>query len=82
MKKMNLFIDGEWKEPSSAIYLKKLNPSTGKVYGEFPAASKDDAMEAVDAAYSSQKKWERMTSVDRSRILFHALELIERSRNE
>lgn len=82
MRKMRLFINGEWKEPSSALYIKKLNPSTGDIYGEFPAASKDDAMAAVDAAYCAQKKWEKTTSVDRSKILFRALELIESSRKE
>lgn len=82
MRRMRLFIDGRWVEPSSGAYLKKLNPSTGEVYGEFPAASADDAASAIDAAYDAQKAWERTTSVERSRVLFKALELIEQSRGE
>ncbi len=82
MRKMSLFIDGELKEPSSGLYLKKLNPATGGIYGEFPAASRDDAMAAIDAAYSSQEGWMKMTSVDRSKILFRAMELIELSRRD
>lgn len=82
MRKMHLFINGEWKEPSSGLYLKKLNPATGEVYEEFPAASREDVGEAIDAAYSSHERWKNLTSVERSRILFRALELIESSRSE
>ncbi len=82
MRKMRLFIDGRWVEPSSGAYLKKVNPSTGEVYGEFPAASGEDAGSAIDAAYAAQKAWEKTTSVERSKVLFKALELIELSRGE
>ncbi len=82
MKKMSLFIDGEWKGPSSGLYLKKLNPATGEIYGEFPAASKDDVNAAIDAAYSAQRNWERTTSFERSKILYKVVELFEQSKSE
>ncbi|MBW9141137.1 MAG: aldehyde dehydrogenase family protein, partial [Candidatus Aramenus sp.] len=78
----NLFINGEWVKPSSDEYLNKYNPSTGELYGKFASASREDADRAIDAAYEAQKKWEKLTSVERSKYLYRLIDLIRESRQE
>jgi acyl-CoA reductase-like NAD-dependent aldehyde dehydrogenase len=82
MRKARLFIDGEWTEPSSSVYGRKLNPSTGEVYGEFASGSREDALRAVDSAYDAGKRWEETTSAERARILFRTAELIRSARQD
>ena len=77
-----LYINGEWVEPSTKEYLTKLKTATGEVYGKFPAAKKEDVDRAVDSAYEAQKKWERLTSVERSKFLYKAIALITYRKQE
>ncbi|BDC18667.1 D-glyceraldehyde dehydrogenase [Acidianus sp. HS-5] len=79
-KTQELFINGEWVKPSSEEYLNKYNPSTGELYGKFAAASKEDVDRAVDAAYDAQKKWEKLTSVERSKYIYKLIDLIRQDR--
>jgi D-glyceraldehyde dehydrogenase (NADP+) len=79
-KIQELFINGEWVKPSSEEYLNKYNPSTGELYGKFAAASKEDVDRAIDAAYDAQKKWEKLTSVERSKYLYRLIDLIRQDR--
>lgn len=79
---MKLLIDGKWKNSENEEELKKFNPSTGELLGTFPAASKEDVNSAIDAADGSYEKWFEQGSVARSRILYRARELIEKSRGE
>ncbi|ARM76709.1 D-glyceraldehyde dehydrogenase [Acidianus manzaensis] len=79
-KIQELFINGEWVKPSSEEYLTKYNPSTGEIYGKFAAASRDDADRIIDAAYDAQKKWEKLTSVERSKYLYKLIDLIRQDR--
>lgn len=79
---MQMYIDGEWTDSSSGDTLKKYNPSTGEVLEEFPAGKKTDVDRAMDAAESSFEKWHEIGSVERSRIIYKARELIEKNRGE
>lgn len=79
---MKLLINGQWVEPENKGELSKYNPSTGKVMGIFPAASKEDVNSAIDAAEESSENWYSMGSVARSKILYRARELMQDSRNE
>ncbi len=79
---MKLLINGEWVNSSNEGELNKYNPSTGNLYGKFPAATKDDVDRAIDAAEESFEKWYSMGSVARSKIIYKAKELIEKSRSE
>lgn len=79
-KTQDLLINGEWVKPSSEEYINKYNPSTGELYGKFASASKEDVDKAVDAAYDAQKKWEKLTSVERSKYLYKLIGLINQDR--
>ena len=79
---MKLLINGNWVNSGNEEELQKYNPSTGKVLGTFPAATREDVNAAIDAAEESYEDWFRQGSVARSRILYRARELIENSRSE
>lgn len=79
---MKLLINGEWVKSGNENELNKYNPSTGNLYGKFPAATKDDVNSAIDAAEESFEKWYSMGSVARSKIIYKTKELIEKSRSE
>ncbi len=79
---MQMFIDGEWVNSNSGEKLKKFDPSTGEVLEEFPAGKKEDVDRAIDAAESSYEAWYEKGSLERSKIIYRAKELIEKGRKE
>ena len=79
---MKLLIDGEWTKSGNDSELEKYNPSTGQLYGRFPAATKEDVNRAIDAAEVSFEDWFSKGSVARSKIIYRAKELIEKSRGQ
>lgn len=79
---MKLLINGEWANSGNQTELEKYNPSTGKLYGKFPAATRDDVDAAIDAAEESYEGWFSRGSVARSKIIYRTKELIEKSRSE
>ncbi|BAB60192.1 aldehyde dehydrogenase [Thermoplasma volcanium GSS1] len=77
-----LYIDGQWVDSSNGDTLTKYNPVTGEVIGKFAAASRDDVDRAFDAAEDAFQKWMDLGSVERSKIIYKAKELIEENRKE
>ncbi len=79
---MKMYIDGEWSDGRGDESIKKFSPVDGRLLYEFRSASKEDIAAAVDAAYSAFPKWSEKTSVERSKFLYRAKELIEKRRKE
>lgn len=79
---MKNFIAGQWKESENGKYSEKLEPSTGKLMGQFPSSTKNDAGEAIDAAEDAFWKWSETTSSHRASIIRKAGEIIESRRKE
>lgn len=79
---MKLLINGEWVNSSNDSELEKYNPSTGGLFGKFPAATKEDVKAAIDAADESFEMWYSKGSVERSKVIYKTKELIEKSRSE
>jgi len=77
---MKMYIDGEWTNGSSNNVMEKFSPLTGKLLYKFRAASQEDVGRAIDSAYDAFPKWSAKTSVERSRIIYKAKELIEKDR--
>ncbi len=82
MRRSLLLIDGEWVEPSGGEFLTKYNPSTGEPLGQFASATVEDVKRAVDAAYDAQRSWERLTSVERAKYIWRAIDIIRSRRSE
>lgn len=69
VKKLAMFINGEFKENSSNHWIDVLNPSTEEVISQIPDGSKEDARLAIEAAEEAQKSWERFPAARRGQYL-------------
>lgn len=76
-KKYQLFIDGEWVEPSGKDYLETTNPATGEVITEIANASDADVDLAVKAAREAFEDFGQSTTEERSKLLFKIADIIE-----
>ncbi|KJE49561.1 MULTISPECIES: D-glyceraldehyde dehydrogenase [Acidiplasma] len=79
---MQIYINGEWRDSSSKDVLNKYNPANGQVIDTFPAATKTDVDDAVDAAEDSFEGWYNLGTSERAKILFKAAHLIAQNREE
>nr|5M4X_A Chain A, D-glyceraldehyde dehydrogenase (NADP(+)) [Thermoplasma acidophilum DSM 1728]5M4X_B Chain B, D-glyceraldehyde dehydrogenase (NADP(+)) [Thermoplasma acidophilum DSM 1728]5M4X_C Chain C, D-glyceraldehyde dehydrogenase (NADP(+)) [Thermoplasma acidophilum DSM 1728]5M4X_D Chain D, D-glyceraldehyde dehydrogenase (NADP(+)) [Thermoplasma acidophilum DSM 1728] len=77
-----LYIDGQWVNSSSGKTVDKYSPVTGQVIGRMEAATRDDVDRAIDAAEDAFWAWNDLGSVERSKIIYRAKELIEKNRAE
>lgn len=76
-KKYQLFIGGEWVEPSGKDYLETTNPATGEVIAEIANASDADVDLAVKAAREAFEDFGQSTTEERSKLLFKIADIIE-----
>ncbi|MGC8608509.1 MAG: aldehyde dehydrogenase family protein, partial [Thermoplasmata archaeon] len=77
-----MLINGEWKDSSSGKEIEKYAPLTGEVLEKFPSATRDDVDAAIDAADEAFQKWQDLGSVERSKFIYRAIELIKEKRTE
>ncbi|MEM2415628.1 MAG: aldehyde dehydrogenase family protein, partial [Thermoproteota archaeon] len=76
LKRFRLFIGGKWIKPKSGKYFSVKSPSTRKVLAEAALGSRDEALQAVSEAASSQSKIRNLAAIDRIEILEEASKLI------
>src|SRR6266705_1926148 len=72
------FINGEFVEPIGGRYLDNVEPATGKPYSQVADSDGRDVDLAVAAAEKAFPDWSHMPATERSRILLHIADLIER----
>ncbi len=80
MKKYQMYIGAEWKDPSSGEYIDSLNPFTGQPWARIPRGTNEDATAAVNAAYAAYDRgaWADMTPSARGALLRKLGDLIAR----
>jgi 1-pyrroline-5-carboxylate dehydrogenase len=71
-----LFIDGK-ERPGQRHFLKTNPADSAQVLGEFPAASAQDATDAVQAASTAWQSWRRTPPRERAELLRRVSQLIE-----
>lgn len=76
MSKVQLFIDGEWRDSLSGKTIPVINPSTEEKIGEVAHAQNEDLELAVSAAARGFQVWRKMSPLDRSGILRKAGDLL------
>jgi acyl-CoA reductase-like NAD-dependent aldehyde dehydrogenase len=78
MKRYQLLIDGEWRDPISGRWTPNINPAnTDDVIGEFASAGVEDVNAAVEAASRAFPGWRATPMVRRGDILHKAANLLE-----
>ena len=71
------FIGGEWSDAAGGDTFDDLDPFTGDVVARIPAAGRDDARRAVEAAAAAFPAWSQTPPAERQRIFLKAADLLE-----
>lgn len=69
MEKYDIFINGEFVKSKSQNVIEVINPATDEIISQVPSCSVEDVKKAVEAAVAAQKKWRKMTQIDRAMYL-------------
>ncbi|AVI51294.1 2-hydroxymuconic semialdehyde dehydrogenase [Pukyongia salina] len=77
MEKITNYINGEYCEPLSGMWIDNYNPSVGEVYGKIANSNEADVKKAYKAAKAAFPQWSNTTIEERSRILLRIASLIE-----
>ena len=77
MEKITNYINGEYCEPLSGMWIDNYNPSVGEVYGKIANSNEADVEKAYKAAKTAFPQWSNTTIEERSRILLRIASLIE-----
>ncbi len=76
-EKIELLIDGKFRQAGDAKTIDLVNPATEQVLGQVPVANDSDLAEATAAAQKGFKVWKAQTALQRYTILMKAAQLIE-----
>ncbi len=68
--RLKLLIDGEWVESRSTEVKKNMNPATGQEISEFPTATSEETVRAVEAAQRAFETWRNVPIRERAYMLF------------
>jgi len=69
MSSQRNFINGQFVEPAGTARIAVYNPATEILIDHVPAATAQEAVEAVEAAAVAQKTWGKLTSIQRAEHL-------------
>ena len=69
-RKLQLFINGEWKESADSKYFDSIEPGSNKVLTQVAEATEADVEEAIQAAKAAQPKWQALGGHGRARYLY------------
>ncbi|SEN36632.1 aldehyde dehydrogenase family protein [Lihuaxuella thermophila] len=84
LKKLQMFIDGEWVDSVSGETLITLNPATKEELARVPRAGAKDVDQAVRAARAAfeASEWREMAPAERGRLLYKMSQLIREQKDE
>ena len=68
--KLKFLIHGEWVDSQSDLVQQNTNPATDEVIAEFPTATKEEALRAVESAHKAFEEWKDVPLRDRAYMLF------------
>ncbi len=77
------YIDGEWVEARHGGTFENRNPANSReLIGIFPASTKEDVNDAVDAAKAAFRKWRLFPAPRRAEILYRAAETLVKRKED
>jgi malonate-semialdehyde dehydrogenase (acetylating)/methylmalonate-semialdehyde dehydrogenase len=77
--KLKYFVDGEWHESTSGIYMPVTNSSTGGLMAEAPRCSEQEVNSAVEAAAAAFPRWRDTPLAKRVQVMFRYKALLDRN---
>ncbi|MEH6473958.1 MAG: aldehyde dehydrogenase family protein, partial [Halopseudomonas sp.] len=72
----DLYIGGKWMPSSDESRFSVFNPATEEEIASVSSATQEDAIKAVDAAYTAGVEWRQRSPRERAEILRKAFELM------
>ena len=82
MKKLQYFVNGEWRDSATQIYMDVFNPSTGEVLAQAPCCTRSEVKQAVAAAKAAYPAWSATPVFKRVQVLFRFRDLLEKHMDE
>lgn len=82
IKKIKLFINGEWIDSKSSKYMDIFNPSTGEIIAKTPCCSEEEVNSAILAAKKAFSTWSKVPVMKRVQVLYKFRDLIEKHMDE
>jgi succinate-semialdehyde dehydrogenase/glutarate-semialdehyde dehydrogenase len=76
-EKLELLINGQWRQGSEGTSEPVYNPATGEVLGTLPHASTKDLDEALASSQKAYEQWRKETALNRQKILEKACRILE-----
>ncbi|HET7410976.1 MAG TPA: NAD-dependent succinate-semialdehyde dehydrogenase [Paracoccaceae bacterium] len=76
-EKLDLLIDGEFRQGSTGVTEDVLNPATEEVLGAVPHASKEDLDAALQSSAEGFRVWKATTPLERQKVMAKAADLLE-----
>ncbi|KPN14179.1 aldehyde dehydrogenase [Bacillus australimaris] len=81
-KKINQYIDGQWRKGSSNKIQKVYNPYTSEVIAEVNIASEEDIHAAYQAAKEAQEHWGKVSASKKVSVLEKAYQFFEKHKDD
>lgn len=82
MERVKLYINGEWVTSSATETVPVYNPSDGTQIAETPLCDETEVNQAVEAAAQAFPEWANTPAVDRARVMFRLVHLMEENFEE
>ncbi len=76
LKKLDIFINGQFQESKTEKYTDAFDPSTGKVIARVPCCTEDEVELAIASAKAAYPSWSATPVMKRVQILYRLRELI------
>ena len=81
-KKLKFFMDGEWHESKSGVYMPVTNSSTGELMAEAPRCTLEEVNACVEAAAAAFPAWRDTPLAKRVQVMFKYKALLEKHKDE
>ena len=82
VKKVPLYINGQWTESTTTEWIDVLNPATQEVLAQVPCATADEMQAAIDSAAAAFKTWKEVPVPERARIMMRYGNLLKEHQEE
>jgi acyl-CoA reductase-like NAD-dependent aldehyde dehydrogenase len=82
VREARLFVGGEWVDAGGGNTFEDRDPFSGDVVAKVPAAARDDARRAVEAAAAAFPEWSQTPPEARQTIFLKAADILEGRRDE
>lgn len=82
VKKVPLFIEGEWRHSTTDQWLDVLNPATQQVLAQVPCTTPQEMQAAIDSAAATFNTWKEVPVPERARIMMRYGELLKQHQEE